>query len=430
MARRVVMTMWGSFGDLHPYLAVALGLRARGHQVILATSEVYRSKIEGENLGFHPVRPDVGRLLTDSEALRRAYDLKTGTEYVVRELVLPSLEQTYQDLLEICPGADLVVSHPLAYAVPLLAGQYDLPWLSVALQPMAFLSTYDPPVLTRAPWLAHLRAFGRLPYALLFRLARREVNTWAQPVEALRRRLGLPSSACNPLLEGSYSPYGTMAWFSALLAAAQPDWPPHTHITGFPFYDHLAPGVGLDPALGAFLDSGEPPVVFTLGSSAVFEAGDFYHEARIAAERLGCRAVLLTGIDPRNRPRDPLPATIFAAEYAPYSELLARAAVTVHQGGIGTTAQALRAGRPMLVVPYSHDQPDNAARVARLGVAQVIPRQKFSAELAAAELRRLLADESCARRAAAAGASIAGEDGAGAACDAIERIAAGQTCHL
>src|SRR6202041_1561799 len=116
--------------------------------------------------------------------------------------------------------------------------------------------------------------------------------------------------------------------------------------------------------------------------------GDFYEQSAQAAEILGQRAVLLIGADDRNLPKRRLPASICVARYAPYSKIFPRASVIVHQGGIGTSAQALRAGRPMLVMPYSHDQPDNARRVRRLGVAEVLGRKHYHARAAAVLIRK------------------------------------------
>src|SRR5439155_21778093 len=132
----------------------------------------------------------------------------------------------------------------------------------------------------------------------------------------------------------------------------------HPRQCGFAFSDRKdsdrQDGASLDPDLAKFLDAGPPPIVFTLGSSAVFDARNFFRDSAAAAQSLGQRAVLLIG-DEHNRPT-PLPPEIVAFDYAPYSEILPRASVIVHQGGVGTTGQALRAGRPMLVMPYSHDQ--------------------------------------------------------------------------
>jgi UDP:flavonoid glycosyltransferase YjiC (YdhE family) len=217
-----------------------------------------------------------------------------------------------------------------------------------------------------------------------------------------------------------FSPYGTQAWFSPVLAKPQPDWPANTRVTGFPFYDKLEAGHALSPELHAFLNGGPPPVVFTLGSSAVFAAGRFFEESAAAAERLGIRAVLLVGGDSRNLPGRALPETITVAPYAPYSELFPRAAAVVHQGGIGTTAQALRAGTPMLVAPFSHDQPDNGARAERLGCARVLSLKNYRARTAAGELRAILSDRKYSDSASAVARMVAAEDGVGPACDGLE----------
>ncbi len=208
--------------------------------------------------------------------------------------------------------------------------------------------------------------------------------------------------------------------FSRLLAAPQPDWPPHSVSTGFPFYDQDGEA-GLSADLLCFLDAGPPPIVFTLGSSAVKDAGLFYEQSATAAKMLDCRAVLLVGKDTQNRPRE-LPNGVAAFDYAPFSELFPRAAAIVHQGGIGTTAQAMRSGRPMLVMPYAHDQPDNAYRVTKLGIARTIPRRKYTAERAAVELRELLENPVYARRASEIGEKMRQEDGVRAACEALEEV--------
>ena len=146
MVARIVLNTFGSFGDLHPYLAVAIGLKQRGHQAVIATSEVYRAKTQGEGLEFQPVRPDVGELLGNEEFIQRLWDPKRGTEYLIRDYIMPRVAQGFEDLSAVCKGADLLLTHAVGYAGPLVAESQKLSWLSIALQPAAFLSAYDPPV--------------------------------------------------------------------------------------------------------------------------------------------------------------------------------------------------------------------------------------------------------------------------------------------
>lgn len=418
--RRIVLATYGSFGDLHPYLAVARVLQARGHRPVVATSNFYRAKVEALGLAFQPVRPDAPDLDANPDLAARAMEPKRGTEMVVRELVLPFLRQSYEDLSEAARGADLLVAHPLTFATRMVAEKQGLPWASSLLAPLSFVSAYDPPVPPAAPWFEWLRPLGPLFHRVFFRFIRRTMRPWSTPCDELRAELGLPPLA-NPLFEGQHAPGLVLAMFSEVLGRPQRDWPAQTCVTGFPFFDTDS-AQAPDEDLERFLVAGQAPLVFTLGSSAVMAAGDFYEESLKAARLLGRRAVLLIGSRPGRLSLGPQGSDALACAYAPHSQLFPHAAAVVHQGGVGTTAQALRAGRPMLVVPFAHDQPDNAARVRRLGVARVLSRRRYRVARVASELRRLLGNPLYAERAAAVGAQVRREDGAAAAADALEKL--------
>jgi UDP:flavonoid glycosyltransferase YjiC (YdhE family) len=363
------------------------------------------------------VRPDHSDPEADPELMRRIMDRRTGSAFVIRELMMSVLRESYEDTLTAADGADLLVSHMLTFTTRLVAEQRGIPWASTFLQPLGLFSAYDPPVVPQAPFLAKLRFLGPTFHRLLFWCAKRSVRSWSEPWHRLRAEIGLPPTSESPLFEGQYSPSLVLAMFSKLLADKQPDWPRQAVLTGFPFYDRDGEA-GMPPELARFLDAGPPPLVFTLGSSAVMDAGPFYEHSVAAAKRLGRRAVLLVGKNPRNRPAS-LPDGIVAFAYAPYSELFPRAALIVHQGGIGTTAQAMRSGRPMLIMPYAHDQPDNAARVTRLGIARTVARRRYTPARATAALKHLLDHPVYAQRASDVERQIQREDGVGAACDAL-----------
>jgi UDP:flavonoid glycosyltransferase YjiC (YdhE family) len=420
--KRIVLATFGSYGDLHPYIALARGLIERGHEPVVATTEIYRSKVEKEGIAFHATRPNLADLGDQAEVVRRVYDPRRGAEYMTRQLIMPHLPRTFDDLAAVARGADLLLSHAITYAAPLVARKLDLPWLSTILSPMVFLSVYDPPTLPPAPWLKRLHGVSPALYRVAFRVMRSTVRRWSEPVRRLARERGVPEPEGDPLFEGQFSPYGTLAMFSSVLADPQPDWPPCTHITGFPFHDADETNPQAMRALEEFLAAGEAPIVFTLGSSAVFDARDFYLRTVEIAEKLRRRAVLLTGRQAGEQGLGALPRTVFATDYAPHSQVFARSAAVVHQGGIGTLAQALRAGRPMLVIPFSHDQPDNAERAERLGVARCIPRAQFSVDRGTAVLRDLLDDPRYTNAADEVARRIAREDGVGAACDRIEAL--------
>lgn len=350
-------------------------------------------------------------------------DRRKGTEFVVRELLMPVLRESYEDVLAAAQGADLLVSHVLTYATRLVAEKTGIPWAGIFLQPLGFFSAYDPPVLPQVPFLSKLRFLGPAFHRPLFWLAKRSCRSWAEPWHRFRAEINLPPTSENPLFEGLYSPSLVLAMFSPIFAGKQPDWPPQTLVSGFPFGDDFSQ-VGMSPELVRFLDAGPPPIVFTLGSSAILDAGQFFEQSVAAAQQLGRRSVLIIGRDGGNRPAS-LPDGVITCDYVPFSELFPRAAAIVHPGGIGTTGLAMRSGRPMLVVPRAHDQFDNSARVTRLGIARTISRNQYRPSRVATELQHLLDNPQYSQQASDIGARVRREDGLRAACDALEELLRG-----
>jgi rhamnosyltransferase subunit B len=417
---RIVLTTLGSLGDLHPYVAIALGLKARGHEAVLATAECYRQKVEALGLGFRAVRPDCD-IVADPVVMRRFMNFRWGTIRVLREFFLPAVRETYEDTMAaVNGGADLLVSHPITFATRLVAEKKGIPWASTQITPMGIFSAYDPPSLPGFPDLTtRLHFLGPTFWGPLGRVAKWATRAWAKPIYRLRSEIGLPTIGDNPLVDG-HSPSMVLALYSKVLADKQPDWPSQTIHTGFPVYDRDG-SAGLPPELARFLDDGPPPIVFTLGVSAAMVAGRFFEQSIAAAKRLGHRAVLIVGKGDRSLPTT-LPDGVVAFDYAPYSELFPKATVVVHAGGIGTSGLAMRSGRPMLVVPYAHDQPDNAARLTRLGVARTIIGHRTTPARLAAELGRLLTNPVYSHRALEVGELIRREDGVRHACDALEAL--------
>ena len=412
---RILITSWGSYGDVYPYVGLALALEGRGHRVALAMPEFYRPLVERLGFAFHPVGPFIDP--TDHATIARLMDPVKGTEALVSGLLIPSLRADYAGLDAVAAsGIDLIVTHPITFAGPIVAQARRIPWVSTVLAPISFFSATDLPALPAAPRLVHLRRLGSWVGRATGWLARRATAPWMEPVQSLRADAGLSRSP-HPLFEGQFSPTLTLAMFSKVLGLPQPDWPPRVVTTGFVFYNGPDP---LDPLVEAFLAAGDPPIVFTLGSSAVGAAGSFYEESARAVARLGVRAVLLTGGFEQNRPRSGVSKDVLVVDSAPHQLLMPRARAVVHQVGIGTTGQALRAGCPMLVVPYGHDQPDNAFRVTTLGVARTVPPSAYRERRVARELDLLLTDPTYRARAAETAAIVRSEGGADAAADAIE----------
>ena len=408
---RIVLTTWGSYGDINPYMGFALALKARGHEPVLAAPAYYRGLAERENIAFHAVRPNIDP--GDSEIVARVMHPRRGPEVILRELMLPAVEDAYEDLRtgrSAEPTSSSVIRSPLLLLCwPHKTG---IPWISSVLAPISFFSTHDFPVLPVALFLKRLERLGTwvAPAAGINWPGAPRAN-WSAPVYRFRAKLGLPRGG-NPIYEGQHSPRLVLALFPSVLAKPQPDWPANTRVTGRILFD-AAHGTSLSPELEQFLADGPAPVVFTLGSSAVMAAGDFYEQSIAAVQQLGVRGVMLAGTEGVLRLTGKKSRNILIVDAAPHSQLFPRASAIVQQCGIGTLGQALSAGCPILAVPFAHDQPDNAYRIERLGVARVVYPPQYRAQRVAQELRRLLEEPRFGQTAREVAAKVRAEDGAG-----------------
>jgi rhamnosyltransferase subunit B len=414
---KIVLSTFGSLGDVHPKIALGLELRKRGHEIVFNVMEGFREKFATLGFEISPLRPNLDP--ENKELARRIMDSKNGSEFLFKEVFIPNLRPMYEDMMRAVDGADLIITGEIVLPIRSVIEKTGIKWVSTSLAPISFLSTHDPSVYPNAVFLDDFRFMPKFFHDLVLTGARKVFQNWFKPYREFRRELGL-SENHDPMFGDKYSKLLHLAMFSKVLATPQPDWAKSTVQTGFCFYDGNQ-DMGKMPAdLQKFLDAGDAPIVFTLGSAAVMDARDFYEQSIAAAKLLNRRAVMLYGIF--NEPPKGLDSERVGFDYAPYGQLFSRSAAVVHQGGVGTTSQVLRAGVPMLVMPYSHDQPDNASRCRRLGVAEVISREDYKAENAARKLDKLLNKSGYKTNALKAKKVVDSEGGTTAACDAIEKI--------
>ena len=209
---QIVVTTIGSLGDLHPLIAIGLGLRDRGHNIIFATVKDYRSKIESLGFKFHALRPDY-IAVDDPEMLARMMDLQKGTERVVRDYLLANLHDTYTDLMNVAQNADFIVANEVVYAARIVAEKLKIRWAFCAMAPGSFFSAYDPFVLPPFPALSKLRTFGPAVNGSVKSLAKFMTRSWGEPIHQLRQELGL-SPVGNPIIDDKFSPHLVLALFS------------------------------------------------------------------------------------------------------------------------------------------------------------------------------------------------------------------------
>jgi UDP:flavonoid glycosyltransferase YjiC (YdhE family) len=409
--KSILFSTFGSLGDLFPYFAIGNRLQREGYRVAIASSAHYRQLVERNGFRFHATAPhcDFG----DPGFQKRALCEVSGGRFLLRNSIFPQIRASYRDLLKAAEQSDLLVTQTLSYAGPLVAETTGIPWVSTVLSPYTFFSYHDSPVLT--PRMSRIRETLPVLNSLVNRAARFTTRRWPEPVRLLRQELGL-SPGADPIYEAQHSPRGVLALFSSVLAERQPDWPKQVLITGFPFWEEPGNSAEISDAQ-EFIQAGSPPVVFTLGSSAVLDPGDFYLESVDAAMLLGCRAILVGW---PGKARKLSGSDLLALPYVPHSIAFRGACAVVHAGGIGTAARALQATCPALVVPWAYDQADNAARLVRLGIARMIGKQSYTGMRAAKELDQLLSDARYQKNCRRIADHVQSEDGAEAASAALE----------
>jgi rhamnosyltransferase subunit B len=397
---RVVLASLGTAGDIHPFLAIGRHLVAHGHRAELISNPVFAPLAARAGIDFTPVGDPAHFHATCTHP--SVWHPLNGFGVMWRYLARPAIPAALARLEAAASEPDTVTLYsPFLMPAPRIAMETrGLRAVSAWTAPQ-MLPRFAPPL-----WLAGRHLGPDVPATeareAVLALDRGKMQPLALPdVEAARSARGLPALERSIFLDWIHSPLLSIALFPASFAAATPEWPhPHLH-AGFPLYDDDA-APGLDPALAQFLDAGPPPVVFTAGT-AMHDARAFFADAVDASVALGLRALLLAQ-DAAQLP-EVLPPGVIHVPYAPFSLLLPRARALVHHGGVGTLAQALRAGLPQLAVPQAYDQFDNASRLVALGVAHAVFPGEDGTRLPLRDaLSALLADTSvpaaCARMAA------------------------------
>ncbi len=408
---RFVFSPFGSAGDVYPMLGAAVELKRRGHEVTFLTNGNFRQTVERQGIAFEELGTREEYLAATSNA--DLWHPIRGFPYVYRSLIQLSLRDQYAAVARhFESGIDLAVVNIFGFGGLLAREKLGVKVVTMHVQPSVLWSRLEPP---RLPGLFGPRWLKNLQFLMAERWF---IDRAVCPsLNAVRDELGLPP--LRQVTRWWHSPAGVVCTFPDWFAAAQPDWPANTVQTDFPLWDEDAEE--LPDEIESFLLAGSPPLVFTPGSGNQF--GSTFFEAAIeAAGRLNRRAILCTPF--REHVPDRLPTNVISSRYAPFSRLLPRSAAMVHHGGVGTTAQALAAGIPQVVMPLAHDQFDNAARVRRLGVGDTLLPSRFTGKALADKLDTLLTSRDVAEKCQAIAARLAPRDGCRQTALTLERWAA------
>jgi len=408
--RTILLSAIGSAGDVNPFIAVGQELRRRGHRVVLCTSQYFESHARRAGLEFIGLgtAEDYLSIIEDP----KLWEPDTGFKVFAERVILPILSPAYDAIKEFDPAQTLLVAQGTVFAAHIAHEKFKFPFVTIQLQPAAFRSVYEFPILPS--WMpSYLKRilFNVVDYFSIDRMLAPEINRF-------RKEQSLPPVK-HIFGDWMHSPLATIGLFPDWFASPQPDWPPQTRLTGFIFHDKRDEDERLPQDVLDFLDAGAPPIVFTPGT-AMKHGGQFFEASIQACQMLGRRGMLLTQHKEQLPPR--LPEGIRHLEYLPFSLVLPRVAALVHHGGIGTIAQALAAGIPQIIRPMTHDQPDNAARVQLLGAGVSISPKDYTAQNVSERLHGLLSSSDVLARSREYAQRIEPQQSLQETCDLIEHL--------
>lgn len=411
---KILLPTLGSSGDVHPVVALALALRARGHDVTILTNEFFGDQIRAVGIPFLPVGTlaEGERILADP----RLWDTNKAFQCIAQLVLVPNMRRLYRLIEEHADSRTVVTASGICLGARVAHEKLRVPLATVHLQPSMLRSAYDTPMLGR---MSLGPATPRWLKRGMYWIADRMIidPELEAPLNEFRGELGFPAVR-HPFREYIHSPQLVLGLFADWFAPVQPDWPKNTHLPGFVLYDGAAQNP-MPREAEEFLASGSPPVLFTPGSGAA-TLHQFFEESAEACRKAQLRGMLVTNF-PEQLPAK-LPENVRAFSYLPFSQVLPRCSLMVYPGGIGTMAQTIRAGIPHLVVPHAHDQPDNAARIKRLGLGDFMYPEKYRAAEVADALRRLSADATLTQRCREFASRIDSQAALERACTLIESL--------
>lgn len=411
----LILSAFGSYGDVLPMVGLGAAVRARGHRVSVIVNPYFQSVVEGAGLEMLPLgTADEYRELMQHPDL---WHPQRGLTLVLTRGAAHYLDEVYALLeAQVTPGETVLAAHGLDMASRIYHERHDVPLATVHFAPMALTTVHE---TSRYMGVPNMATWPRWAKRGVFWAADKwKIDPLIAPaVNKLRARHGLPAVA-RIFTQYNNSPQLVLGLFPDWFGPMQPDWPPHTALVGFPLWD---PPVEqqLSAEVDEFLNAGEPPIVFAPGSANV-QATDFFQTAADVCVQLGRRGVLMTKY-PDQLPQR-LPANVRHFGFVPFSQLLPRAAALVHHGGIGTCAQGLACALPQVVMPMAYDQLDNGTRLARLGVGAIVPEEKFKATRVAATLGALLGSDEVRERCRDYAGRCDGAASLDAASDLLERL--------
>ena len=412
---RIVLSTWGSTGDVQPFLALSERLLKAGHKVRVCTSEIYRDRFTKHGVDFYPVGApfDLDRLDQAMDRIVQIKDPLKSAILIAKEGILYKADQWYEDCLKGMEGYDLAICHSADVPGQEAAIRNNLPWITVSYCPGFIKTRYEAP--------SPIPNLGVPLNTLLWKVAEQLIRKRVDPLfNDFISSIDGEKRECIGL-EGMYSPELNLIAASPSISKPLPDLPNRHKFTGAWFLEES--GYEMPPALQEFLDQGSPPIIISFGSMGGSKTVETTRILVEAVQQVGQRAIIQAGWG--NLGMESPPENICFVGYIPHNFLFRRGCCVIHHGGAGTTAAACRAGVPSITVPHLADQPYWGCTLRKIGVApKPLHRQDMTPKRLAKRINQVISSQSMSEKAKALMEKVKTEDGLTTAVRLIEDV-----CH-
>lgn len=420
---KIAIQTWGSTGDTHPFLALAAGLAAAGHEVTLATTGTDRIDYAplAERFGFAVEQAFIGESESAVNELgKRIFAVRDPvrqTKLIFKELMEPQVDEMFATAERLCRDHELMIGHFILHPAQLAAELTGTPYVTVTLNSGAIPSRFIAP----NPFPDLGQHFNPLLWWLVERFLNLAVVPYANALRA--RHGGNPVRSYRDVWESRLM---NLIAVSPQLCPTPGDWGTNQQVSGFFNLPENHSDWRMPDDLRAFIDNGPAPIFITFGSMAGLSEPsrelDETTELMVEAARLaGCRAIIQSHWeDVRGVETD---ESIYRIGRAPHDRIFPHCAAVVHHGGAGTTQSATMGGCPSVVVAHISDQFFWGSRLHSLGLApRPLKRQSLTAKKLAARIREVLERPDYRENAKRTGRAMSAENGVAEAVRLIEQV--------
>lgn len=404
--RKVVIMTLGSLGDVQPYVALAQGLQGQGFAVALATSQDFKTLVQEAGVPFLALKVHIEAMATSSQGAQ-LIKMKISAMKRIWQSMMREMQQSWDDCYQYAQGADLLIYHPkilvapdiaeklqirhvIAHSVPLIASIPEFPFFLLPNTHIGFINKWTYSVMN----------------SLLVMPFKKSINNWRREVLQLPDRSGKPPAV--PVLYG----------FSKLFFPQVKAWPDQVYVTGAWLIQTQQSYRNAE--LESFLKAGNTPICVTFGSMPMKNPQDFLKKLDLALQKTAQRAIFLSGwsgVQAESTER------IFVMKSAPHSDIFRHVSAVIHHGGAGTIAACVHAGKPMVICPFTADQPFWAKQMKKLGLAcGPLPEKAMSAKTLADHIQKITHNSCYTEKASRLASCVAQENGIAQAVQVIHTL--------